>query len=302
MAKQPRNLAGKVIAITGGARGIGRETAAAALRAGMKVAIGDVDHQAALETASQLGGGVVALPLDVTQRSSFREFLDQIDERLGPVDVLVNNAGIMPLGPFIEEDDATARRIIDINVHGVIHGMKEALPRMIARRSGHIVNIASQAGKYGLPGGATYCASKAAVINLSRAVRKEVKWAGIEISVVSPVAVNTELALGLAEPRQRQFRKVEPYQVAEAVIETLREPTFDVHVPKALKITERMNALLPISWQDAFAKFSRADAVLSQIDRKARENYELRAARSEPALSAGAADRATLGEKTSASS
>jgi|SRR5579875_339160 len=302
MAKQPRNLAGKVIAITGGARGIGRETAAAALRAGMKVAIGDVDYQAAQETANQLGGNVLALHLDVTDRSSFRSFLDSIDERIGPVDVLVNNAGIMPLGPFIEEDDATARRIIDINVHGVIHGMKEALPRMIARRSGHIVNIASQAGKYGLPGGATYCASKAAVINLSRAVRKEVRWAGIEISVISPVAVNTELALGLAEPRQRQFRKVEPYQVAEAVIETLREPTFDVHVPKALKVTERMNALLPISWQDAFARLSRADAVLSQIDRKARENYELRAARSEPALEAGEGERAALSERTSTGS
>ena len=302
MAKQPRNLAGKVIAITGGARGIGRETAAAALRAGMKVAIGDVDYQAAQETANQLGGNVLALHLDVTDRSSFRSFLDSIDERIGPVDVLVNNAGIMPLGPFIEEDDATARRIIDINVHGVIHGMKEALPRMIARRSGHIVNIASQAGKYGLPGGATYCASKAAVINLSRAVRKEVRWAGIEISVISPVAVNTELALGLAEPRQRQFRKVEPYQVAEAVIETLREPTFDVHVPKALKVTERMNALLPVSWQDAFARLSRADAVLSQIDRKARENYELRAARSEPALEAGEGERAALSERTSTGS
>jgi len=301
MAKQPRNLAGKVIAITGGARGIGRETAAAALRAGMKVAIGDLDQAAAEETAAQLGGGVLALPLDVTDRASFRAFLDAVDERLGSLDVLVNNAGIMPLGPFIEEDDATARRIIDINVHGVIHGMKEALPGMIARRSGHIVNIASQAGKYGLPGGATYCASKAAVINLSRAVRKEVSWAGVEISVISPVAVNTELALGLAEPRQRQFRKVEPYQVAEAVIETLREPTFDVHVPKALKVTERMNALLPISWQDAFAKLSRADAVLSQIDRKARENYELRAAHSEPALERGE-QRATLGEKTSAGS
>jgi len=297
MAKQQRNLAGKVIAITGGARGIGRETAAAALRAGMKVAIGDVDLDAAQETAAQLGGGVLALPLDVTQRPSFRAFLDTVDERLGSLDVLVNNAGIMPLGPFIEEDDATARRIIDINVHGVINGMKEALPGMIARRNGHIVNIASQAGKYGLPGGATYCASKAAVINLSRAVRKEVRWAGIEISVISPVAVNTELGAGLAEPRQPQFRKVEPYQVAEAVIATLREPTFDVHVPRGLKGVERVNSLLPIGLQDAFSRFSKADAVLSQIDKGARERYELRAARSEPALSPGR-EQPQIGEPT----
>ena len=97
----------------------------------MKVAIGDVDIEAARQTASELGPSTVALPLDVTDRASFHEFLDGAEEQLGPVDVLVNNAGIMPLGPFVDEDDATAQRIMDINVHGVILGMKLALPRMI---------------------------------------------------------------------------------------------------------------------------------------------------------------------------
>jgi NADP-dependent 3-hydroxy acid dehydrogenase YdfG len=286
MANHPRNLAGKVIAISGGARGIGRETAAACINAGMKVAIGDVDPQAAERTAQELGGGMVALELDVTKPASFRAFLDRVDERLGSLYALVNNAGIMPLGPFLDEDEATARRILDINVHGVINGMKAALPGMIARRSGHVINVASQAGKYGLPGGATYCASKAAVINLSRAVRKEVRGHGIEFSVISPVAVNTELGLGLSEPRQRQFRKIEPRQVAEAIVQALREPEFDVHVPKALKVSERLNALLPINAQDAFSRMTRADAVLSQIDKGARTDYELRAARSEPGLEA----------------
>ena len=215
MAKQPRILAGQTVAITGGARGIGRVTAQAFLRQGMKVAIGDVDLQAAQQTAEEIGGpthqSAVGLPLDVTERASFVEFLDTAEEQLGPLDVLINNAGIMPIGPFLDEDDATARRILDINVLGVILGMKLALPRMTARGRGHVVNIASQAGKYGFPGGATYCASKAAVINLSRAVRKELRVApAIEISLISPYAVNTELGLGLSEPRQRQFRKIEP--------------------------------------------------------------------------------------------
>jgi NADP-dependent 3-hydroxy acid dehydrogenase YdfG len=287
MAKQPRILAGETAAITGAARGIGRATAQAFLRQGMKVAIGDVDIEAARKTASELGGSSVALALDVTDRASFAGFLDGVEEQLGPVDVLVNNAGIMPLGPFVDEDDATARRILDINVHGVILGMKLALPRMIGRGRGHVVNIASQAGKYGFPGGATYCASKAAVINVSRAVRKEVRGTGVEISVISPVAVNTELGLGLSEPRQRQFRKIEPDQVAAAIVETLRLPRFDVHVPKQLAVSERVSALMPIALQDGLSRVSNSDAVLSQIDTAARADYELRAARSEPGIPAG---------------
>jgi len=286
MPKQPRILAGETAAITGAARGIGRVTAEALLRQGMRVAIGDLDLDAALQTASELGPSAVAVALDVTDRPSFYEFLNIAEEQLGPVDVLVNNAGIMPIGPFLEEDDATAQRVLDINVHGVILGMKLALPRMIGRGSGHVVNIASQAGKYGFPGGATYCASKAAVINLSRAVRKEMRGTGVEISVISPVAVNTELGLGLSEPRQRQFRKIEPQQVADAIVETLRVPRFDVHVPKQLGISERVAALLPIAVQDGLSRVSKADAVLSQVDTAARAGYELRASRSEPSLPA----------------
>ena len=284
MAKQPRILAGQTAAITGAARGIGRATAEALLRQGVRVAIGDLDLDAARRTSDELGASTVALALDVTDHASFEAFLDDAEEQLGPLDVLVNNAGIMPLGRFLEEDDATARRIMDINVHGVILGMKLALPRMVARGRGHVVNIASQAGKYGFPGGASYCASKAAVINLSRAVRKELRRSGVDISVVSPVAVNTELGLGLSEPRQRQFRKIEPHQVADAIVETLRVPRFDVHVPKQLSVSERVAALMPIALQDGLSRVTNADAVLSQVDSAARAGYELRAARSEPAL------------------
>ena len=286
MAKQPRILAGQIALITGAARGIGRVTAEALVRRGMRVVIADVDFPAASRAAAELGASTVALALDVTDRASFSACLDAAQEQLGPVDVLINNAGIMPIGPFLEEDDATATRTIDINVHGVILGMKLVLPRMLARGRGHVVNIASQAGKYGFPGGATYCASKAAVINLSRAVRKELRGSGVEISIVSPVAVNTELGLGLVEPRQRQFRKIEPQQVAEAIVETLQLPTFDVHVPKTLAVSERISALLPVSIQDGLSRLARADAVLSQADSAARAGYELRASRSEPALEA----------------
>ena len=116
----------------------------------MRVAIGDVDLEAAQQTAAELGADApIALALDVTDRDVVRAFLDGAEEQLGPLDVLVNNAGIMQIGRFIDEDDLTARRMVDINLHGVILGMKLALERMIPRDRGHIVNISSQAGKFG---------------------------------------------------------------------------------------------------------------------------------------------------------
>src|SRR5581483_12178911 len=108
MAKVPRSLAGQVVAITGGGRGIGRATAAALINQGARVAIGDIETELAEQTASELGAGTIGLPLDVTDRESFAAFLNDVESRLGAVDVLINNAGIMPIGPFVEETDATA--------------------------------------------------------------------------------------------------------------------------------------------------------------------------------------------------
>src|SRR5580704_11971895 len=131
MAKAPRSLVGKVVAITGGARGIGRATAAALISQGARVGIGDIEVALAEQTAQELGGGTIGLQLDVTDRSSFETFVSDVEAQLGPLDVLINNAGIMPIGPFIEESDSTARTMVDINLHGVIFGSKLALERFI---------------------------------------------------------------------------------------------------------------------------------------------------------------------------
>ena len=141
----------------------------------------------------------------MTDRDSFSAFLDGAEEQLGPLDVLVNNAGIMQIGRFLDEDDLTARRMVDINLHGVILGTKLALERMIPRDRGHIVNISSQAGKFGAPGGATYSATKHAVVGLTEAVRGELRLMGahIDVSYVMPVVVNTELGSGLGAARGR---------------------------------------------------------------------------------------------------
>ena len=219
MAKQPRILVGQVAAITGAARGIGKATAQAFAREGMKVAIGDVDAELADQAAAEMGPNVAGFALDVTKRDSFEAFIDAAEERFGPLDVLVNNAGIMPVGRFLDEDEATAVRMVDINLHGVIHGMKIALPRMMARNRGHVVNIASQAGKYGAPGGATYSATKHAVIGLTEAVRGElhIEGSAVELSYVMPFVVKTELGVGTEDARG--MKKLEPSDVADAIRE-----------------------------------------------------------------------------------
>jgi NADP-dependent 3-hydroxy acid dehydrogenase YdfG len=284
MAKQPRILAGETAAITGAARGIGRATAEALLRQGMKVAIGDVDYEAARQTATELGASTVALPLDVTDRDSFDGFLAATEEQLGPLDVLVNNAGIMQVGRFIDEDDVTARRMVDINLHGVILGMKLALGRMLPRDRGHIVNISSQAGKFGAPGGATYSATKHAVVGLTEAIRGELRLMGahIDLSYVMPFVVNTELGAGLGAARG--MSNLEPTDVADAIVEALQLGIVDVWVPKSAKRTNVLSAVLPRSLSEGMARAMKADRVLAGADINTRREYELRASRSEPSL------------------
>jgi NADP-dependent 3-hydroxy acid dehydrogenase YdfG len=283
MAKQHRILTGQVAAVTGAARGIGRATAEAFLREGMKVAIGDLDLATAQQTARELGHGTIALPLNVTERASVKEFLDAVEEQLGPIDVLVNNAGIMQVGHRIwEEDDATTQRMIDINVNGVMFGVKEVVPRMLARGRGHVVNIASTAGKGGFPGGGTYCGTKHYVVGLSEALRAELRDTGIEVSCVMPVVVNTELAAGLQETRG--VKHVQPSEVADEIVSALQQNRFDVFVPRSVAgITKVMN-LLPRTGREAMSRALKADQVLAQVDAGQRAAYELRASHSDPAL------------------
>jgi NAD(P)-dependent dehydrogenase (short-subunit alcohol dehydrogenase family) len=277
LAKAQRSLAGRVVAITGGARGIGRATAAALIARGARVAIGDIDGPLAQQAAAELGSGTIGVPLDVTDRASFAVFLDQVEDRLGPLDVVINNAGIMPVGPFVAETDATARRMVDINLHGVIFGSKLALERFIPRHRGHVVNIASIAGKAGAPGVATYSATKFAVVGLSEAIRQEVSGTGIDVTVVMPVGVNTELYSGLQQ--LRGVKTPEPEDVADAIIEALETGRYEVYVPKRMNVTMRLIALLPLRARDAVARMTGGSQAVTSPDRAARAAYEARMAR-----------------------
>src|SRR3954467_3785195 len=296
MAKQPRILTGQVAAITGGARGIGRAMAERFLRDGMRIAIGDLDIETARKTAEELGRGTVAIELDVTRRESVQNFADEVERQLGPIDVFVNNAGIMPVGRFIDEDDASAHRQMHINGHGVSYGCQAALDKMLPRNRGHIVNVPSQAGKFGIPGIATYVATKHAVVGLSEALRGELRHmnAAIDVSVVMPNIVGTELGSGLGESRAAKI--LTPQQVADATLEALQTGRFDVWVPKSVQTIATVTGVFPRPAREAIARAMKADKVIWDADMTARKNYELRAAHSEPGLEPNGTEQ--LPEKT----
>jgi short-subunit dehydrogenase len=219
----------------------------------------------------------VALPLDVTDRASFEAFLDEAERQLGPLDVLVNNAGIMPVTPFVEESEDSFRRQIEINLIGVIHGTQLAMRRMMPRDSGHIVNIASQAGKVATPGIATYSATKHAVVGLSEAVRAELRGRAIEVSCVMPTVVNTELTAGVG---QKWVKPVEAVDVAEAIAEALEVPRFDVYVPRANGALIRSASLMPRAAAEWVGRTMGTDKLMTEVDHSARAAYEDRAAHS----------------------
>ncbi len=281
MAKQRRSLNAKVVAITGGARGIGKATAAALVRKGCRVAIGDLDLGLAEQTAAALGGGTIALALDVTDRASFASFLDEAERQLGQIDVVVNNAGIMPVTPFAEEGEDSVRRQVDINLHGVITGTQLAIERMSPRHGGHIVNIASQAGKLGTPGIATYSATKHAVVGLSEAVRAELHGSGVEVACVMPTVVNTELTSGVS---QRWVRPVEAEDVAAAIVDALEVPRFEVFVPRVNGVMYKAMTLIPRGARESLGRLMKIDKLMTEVDHGARRAYEERAALSEPGL------------------
>ena len=184
-----------VIAITGGGRGIGAAAARALTSRGARVAIGDIDVAAATALADQLPGAT-GLHLDVTDAVSYQRFLDDVEGAFGPLDVLVANAGVMWVGPFDQEPEAAMRRQIAVNLEGVITGFKVATPAMRQRRSGHVVVVASAASKLAPAGEATYAATKHAVYGYCTAVREELRGSGVDVSVLMPTVVATDLAAG----------------------------------------------------------------------------------------------------------
>ncbi|XBH22187.1 SDR family oxidoreductase [Jonesiaceae bacterium BS-20] len=269
MNKLP-NLSGKVIAVTGGATGIGKQIANVLGQAGAKVAIGDIDAKAVALTAKELGPSVTGLSLDVTNNESFQVFLAATQAALGPIDVLVNNAGLMWVGPFVDEPESAAARQVAVNLLGVIRGVKLTAPIMLARGSGHIITIASAASVLTTPGEATYAATKHGVYGFLKAARAELHGTPVKLSVIMPAVVNTALAAGTATGAAKLL---EPADVALVVARTIARPKFEVTIPGYIGPLQRFIDILPAIIRDPIFRSLVPDQV-RQSDSAARADYE----------------------------
>ncbi|WP_280187398.1 SDR family NAD(P)-dependent oxidoreductase [Nocardia gipuzkoensis] len=254
------------VLITGGGRGIGRATAAAFAAKGAQVVLADVDKPAADAAAAAIGAS--AFELDVRSRDQW----DAVVAAAGGVDVLINNAGVMPAGAFLEEPDAVGRATLDINVWGLIHGMRAAAPGMIERGRGHIVNVASLAGKVPIPGLAVYNASKFAAVGLSAATRLEFAAHGVSVSCVLPSAVRTRLSSGLR--LGHGMPTVDPEDVAAAILRTCATRKAEVAVPSYLGPVDIALAAAPERAVRLVRGHVDGDRALHPADEQTRAAYE----------------------------
>ncbi|WP_194817547.1 SDR family oxidoreductase [Nocardia sp. XZ_19_385] len=254
------------VLITGAGRGIGQSTARLFADRGADVVIADVDTAAAEAAAAEIGAR--AVELDVRARDQW----DKAVADLGRVDILVNNAGVMPAGAFLDEPDAVGQATMDINVWGLIHGMRAVVPGMIERGHGHVVNVASLAGKLPVPGLAVYNASKFAAVGLSAATRLEFAEHGVSVSTVLPSAVRTRLSSGMA--LGKGMPTVDPEDVAEAIVGTCDTRKAEVAVPNYLGALDVALAATPERAVQLVRKLFGGDRALHPADAEVRAKYE----------------------------
>ncbi|MFF2552449.1 SDR family oxidoreductase [Nocardia sp. NPDC058058] len=260
------DLAGARVLITGAGRGIGQCTAELFASKGAEVAIADVDTAAAQSVAAALDAK--AFELDVRHRDQW----DKVVADFGRIDILVNNAGVMPAGAFLDEPDAVGHTTIDVNVWGLIHGMRAVAPGMVDRGRGHIINVASLAGKIPIAGLAVYNASKFAAVGLSAATRLEFEPYGVSVSTVMPSAVRTRLSSGLA--LGAGMPTVDPEDVAAAVVQTVRTRRAEVAVPNYLGPIDAVFAAAPEPAVRLVRRMFNGDRALHPSDESTRAAYE----------------------------
>ncbi|GAA1483172.1 SDR family oxidoreductase [Gordonia sinesedis] len=268
-----RKLSGRRVVITGGARGIGLATAREFAKRGATVVIGDLTAAAVAAGVAAIGSSAEGYVLDVTDHESFSDFYAKASAA-GPVDVLINNAGIMPIGHFEQQQPEIQRRAVEVNVMGCISGLQLAVTDMRTRGRGHIINVASAAGKSPVPGGLVYCGTKAAVVMMTETARMEYAGSGIEFTCVMPNFTNTELIAGTTSTRF--IPMASPEQVATAIADAVARPKADVIVPAVMTPALKAQPFLPRRLRDRFAKLIGADKAFLTFDPNARSTYDAR--------------------------
>lgn len=234
------NIAGKVIVITGASSGLGEATARLLCSQGATVALGARRLERIQALANELGGNgaqAIAVETDVTHCNQVKRLVDTTVQQFGRIDVLINNAGLMPHSPLERLKVSDWDRMIDVNLKGVLYGIAAALPHMQQQKSGHIINVSSVAGHKVRPGSAVYAATKTAVRVLSEGLRMEVKPYNIRTTVISPGAVATELPNSVTEPDiAENVRKI--YEIAIPAESFARAVAFAMNQPEDVDVNE----------------------------------------------------------------
>jgi short-subunit dehydrogenase len=275
MAKKTRVLTGKTAIVTGASGGVGSALSKQLARLGVKVGMADLDQERLDAVAAEAGGTTLPMAVDLSDLDAYISFMDEVESQLGPIDFLCNVAAIMPISPFDAENPAVTSKIIDVNLRAVIHSTQEAARRFKTRGDGHIVNVVSGAGWLAGGGVATYCASKFGVLGYTESVRMEARSSGVEVSVVAPAIVKTQMSEGLKDVRG--VRAVEPDEVAEAIVNLLQRPgKFAVFVPPSIGAMCLTFSAFPYRIRHLLTRLSRTDLLLLQADMAKRAEYEER--------------------------
>jgi NADP-dependent 3-hydroxy acid dehydrogenase YdfG len=228
----------KVVVITGASSGLGEAAARLLAREGAKLVLGArrLERLQALAVELSLGAGAV-VQTDVTKHEQVKRLVDHAVETHGRIDVIINNAGLMPLSPLERGKIEDWDRMIDVNIKGVLYGIAAVLPHMIAQKSGHIINVSSVAGHKVRPGIAVYSATKHAVRVISEGLRQEVKPYNIRTTIISPGAVATELPDSVTEPDVAE-RVRKTYEGAISADSFARTVAFAMSQPEDVDINE----------------------------------------------------------------
>ena len=252
---KPKIIQDCLVVVTGATRGIGLACKEAFKNAGAQV------------VGCDLSGS--DFELDVTSRNDWAKLIKKYDV----IDVLINNAGIMPIGPFLEMSDEAIENQIDINLKGVIYGMRAVLPGMIRQDYGHVVNSASMLGVIPIAGGAVYSATKGGVILLSESMRVELRHTGVKVSHVLPSIVNTQMIAG-AKPLSWP-KPISPEMVGKAIVQAVKTGQIDIWVPWIMKWVIGFGKLLPRSWGEALALSFGMGEMFIDINPRERAGYRI---------------------------
>ena len=210
------SIENQIAVVTGAGRGIGRAIAVELARLGARVALAARSRSELEATAQRIGDAASVVPTDVRKKEELQRLFEQVSAAVGRVDILVNAAGIGIFGPVVEFRDEDFENLIDTNLRGIFSACRLVLPSMIERRSGHIINIASIAGKVGSANHAVYCASKFAVVGFTESLAEEVRQYGIRASVICPGSTDTRFSAETSAGKARE-RMLRPEDVAHAV-------------------------------------------------------------------------------------